>query len=271
MSRVALVTGAAAGIGRSIAFRLAAEGTGLVLVDVAGDGARETAARVEAAGGRAEVVVGDVAREGTLRDAVRCAERRFGRLDVLVNNAYHAADGPAAELSAEGWRATLDVCLTGMFFAVKHALPLLMRGGGAIVNLASVNGFLGTPGMPAYAAAKGGVIAFTRQIAVEYGPAGVRANAVAPGLIATEAIRDTVLADPEEARAAEQSCPLRRVGTPEEVAEVVHFLASDAASFLTGQLLTVDGGTSAQWPMTLLRPGLREKAGLPSFHPTQEA
>lgn len=270
MTRVALVTGAAAGIGRAIALRLAAGGAGLVLVDVAEAGAREVAARLEAEGAEVEVIVGDVAQEATLRDAARAAERRFGRLDVLVNNAYRAVHHPAAELSAEGWQETLDVCLTGMFYAVKHALPLLTRAGGAIVNLASVNGQVGTPGMPAYAAAKGGVIAFTRQIAVEYGPAGVRANAVAPGLIATEAIRQTVLSDPAEARAAEESCPLRRVGTPEEVAEVVHFLASDAASFLTGQLLTVDGGTSAQWPMTLLRPGLREKAGLPPLPLTED-
>lgn len=262
--RAALVTGAAAGIGRAIAERFARAGASLVLVDVAERPALSLADLLRAEGRAVEVVAGDVAREETLREAAALAVDRFGGLDVLVNNAYAAVHRPLLELSAEEWNHTLDVSLTGMFHAVKYALPpMLRRGRGAIVNLSSVNAAFGTPGMPAYAAAKGGVSAFTRQLAVEYGPAGVRTNAIAPGLIATEELARSLLSDPDELRAAAESCPLRRPGRPEEIAEAALFLASDRSGYVNGQVLTVDGGTSVQWPMVLLRPGLRGRAGLP--------
>jgi NAD(P)-dependent dehydrogenase (short-subunit alcohol dehydrogenase family) len=262
--RTVIVTGAAAGIGRAIAARFAGAGASLVLVDVDGDGVNGLASVLEAERGGVEVVVGDVADEGTARIAADRAESRFGALDVLVNNAYQAVNLPAVDLDAEGWRRTLDVCLTGMFLLVRHSIPLMLRArGGAIINLSSVNASFGTPGMPAYAAAKGGVSAFTRQLAVDYGPHGIRTNAIAPGLIATEELMRSVLAEPDEARAAAESCPLRRPGRPDEIASAAVFLASDEASYINGQVITVDGGTGVQWPMALLRPGLRSRADLP--------
>lgn len=263
--RVALITGAAAGIGRAVARRFAAAGARLVLVDVSEDALRALADELSEGDGAAAAVTGDVAEESTFDRAVARADEHFGRLDVLVNNAYAARHRPVAELSAEEWRRTLDVCLTAAFYGVRHALPLMQQQleGGAVVNVTSVNGAVATPGMPAYTAAKGGLAAFTRQIAVEYGPEGIRANALRPGFIATEDVKESVLADEHERRAADESCPLRRSGQPEEVADAALFLASDAAAFVNGHVLTVDGGASVQWAPTLLRPGLREKAGLP--------
>jgi NAD(P)-dependent dehydrogenase (short-subunit alcohol dehydrogenase family) len=235
-----------------------------VLVDVADDRLRSRAETLRAdTGAEVEGLVGDVGDEETLRAAVARAEEAFGGLDVLVNNACAARHRPVTELSAEEWRETIDACLASVFYGTKHALPVMTKeDGGAIINVSSVNSRVATPGMPAYTAAKGGVVGLTRQVAVEYGPDGIRCNAIRPGFIATEALKEGVLAEPDERTAAVDSCPLRRIGTPDDVAGVALFLASEAAAYVNGEVLTVDGGTSVQWPPTLVRPGLREKAGL---------
>lgn len=250
--KTAIITGAARGIGRAIAECFAEEGAALVLVDVAHiDASAWDAASVE-------TVIGDVGEETTLRNAVSVALDCFGRLDVLVNNAYAAVHRPIVDLTLEEWQATLDVSLTAVFLGAKHAIPAMRgQGGGAIVNISSITAYTATPGRPAYTAAKGGVEALTRQLAIEYGPYGIRSNAIRPGLIATPAVVDMILSDPAEARAAVDSCPLRRVGAPRDIANAALFLASDEASYINGVILNVDGGTSVQWPPILTRPALR--------------
>lgn len=250
--KTAIVTGAARGIGYAIADRFAEEGAALVLIDVADiDASPWDAATVE-------TVVGDVGVEATLREAVAVALDCFGRLDIVVNNAYAAVHRSAIDLTVEEWQATLSVSLTAIFLGAKHALPVMQRqGGGAIVNISSINACVATPGRPAYTAAKGGVEALTRQLAVEYGPFGIRSNAIRPGLIATPAVVEAILADPDERRTAIESCPLRRVGAPRDIAAAALFLASDEASYVNGVILNVDGGTSVQWPPILTRPALR--------------
>lgn len=257
----ALITGASTGIGWAIAECFARAGANLVLVDST---PTNTPNRVQSCYNiSVEMILGDVAEVETWQRAITRTETRFGQLNILVNNAHWSYSAPVTELDVAEWRRTLDVCLTGTFLGMKYALPLMLRlQRGAIINLSTVNAFVATPGIPAYIAAKGGITALTRQVAVEYGPFGIRTNAIAPGLVVTDRVKQNVLSDPAEIAAAIQSCPLRRVGTPEEIAEVALFLAGDAARYMNGQVLVIDGGTSSQWQQILVRPSLRKRMGL---------
>jgi len=260
--RVSIVTGAATGIGKAIALRFAAEGcAGLVLATNRNmEGLEAVAARIRDAGGRAVTVQTDVAVDAEVRHMVDTTVREFGRLDVLVNNAaYQHTPAPADRLSLSEWQRTIDVDLTGAFLGARYAIPAMLAGGtgGSIVNVSSVNSFIHAPGLPAYSAAKGGLDALTRQLALEYGPQGIRVNAVNPGLIAVENVRAVLDADAEAAQFARECYPLDRVGEPDEVAVAVVFLASDEASFITGVTLPVDGGLGIQSAAAVLRPSLR--------------
>jgi NAD(P)-dependent dehydrogenase (short-subunit alcohol dehydrogenase family) len=244
--KVAVVTGGAHGIGRASAKALAAQGARVAIGDI-DEAEGEAAARdVRDAGGDAIFVRTDVSRLEDLSALVRTAVERWTRLDVMFNNVGVAIGGSAGEISEEDWGRVLDVNLSGVWRGMRAAIPEMLRtGGGSIVNTSSVQGHVGFAGWAGYAASKGGVDALTRQAAVEYAPMGIRINAVVPGTILT-AMNEGILREVEDPEALlsqwKSMHPLGRIGSAEEVAAAVVFLASDESSFVTGESLRVDGG-----------------------------
>ncbi len=241
VEKAALVTGASRGIGRAIALALAKKGY-VVAVNYAGSQAAAESVKeeIEAAGGRAIVIQGDVSRSEDVDKVFAEIKKEFGRLDVLVNNAGITRDSLMLRLKEENWDAVIDTDLKSGFLTMKAAAPLMMKQRkGAIVNIASVVGIMGNVGQINYSAAKAGVIGMTKTAARELAARGVRVNAVAPGFIATS-MTDVI---PEKIKEGMiHSIPLGRMGQAEDVANAVCFLASDEASYITGQVLKVDGG-----------------------------
>jgi NAD(P)-dependent dehydrogenase (short-subunit alcohol dehydrogenase family) len=237
--KTAIVSGAAFGIGRATAERLAAEGARLVLIDLAAE-IDDVARELGADGAGALAVRGDVAEEDTWQRAADLARAADGGIDVLVSNAFLNQRGPAHELSRASWDAMLGVNLTATFLGVRACVGSLAERQGAVVVASSVHALIGLPGNPGYAAGKGGLTALTRQLAAEYGPE-VRVNAVLPGPILTR-VWDTV-SEEDKRRSVEQTAA-KRFGTPAEVAAAIAFLASADAAYITGASLTVDGGWS---------------------------
>ena len=237
--RVALVTGASRGIGRSIAVRLA--GQGAVVVAAARDGhARGTAEEIGSAGGRAEAIALDVTDGAAIAAAVSGVLARHGRIDVLVNNAGITRDQLMLRLKREDWDAVLATNLTSAFTLTQAVLkPMVRQRGGRIICISSVVGQGGNAGQANYAASKAGLIGFAKSVALEVASRGITVNVVAPGMIATDMTRAMTDAAREE---WESRIPLRRMGTPDDVATAVCFLASDEASYITGQVLAVNGG-----------------------------
>ncbi|MCX7818194.1 MAG: 3-oxoacyl-[acyl-carrier-protein] reductase [Kiritimatiellae bacterium] len=238
--KTALVTGAARGIGRAIALRLAEAGADVAVCDLETGWLEETAAGIRQAGRRVEVFACDVSRADQVEAGVNAVAKAWGRLDVLVNNAGITRDTFLARMSEADWDAVLNVNLKGAFLFTKAASRwMLKQRSGSIVNIASVIGIIGNAGQANYAASKGGLIAFTRTVARELASRNVRANAVAPGFIRT-AMTDKL---PEELRTRMLSAiPLARFGEPDDVARVVLFLASDDSAYVTGQVISVCGG-----------------------------
>jgi NAD(P)-dependent dehydrogenase (short-subunit alcohol dehydrogenase family) len=244
--KVAIVTGAGSGIGRASASTFAREGASVACADVQVDGGEETARLIEAAGGKALFLRTDVSRAAEVEALVRRTVETFGRLDCAHNNAgIEGAVGRTADYDEEQWARVLAVNLTGVWLCMKYELQAMAAHGGAIVNTASVAGLVGIPGMPAYCASKGGVVQLTRTAALEYARRGIRINCVCPGTIRTPMVERLQAPRADEA-ALMRTTPLRRMGEPEEIAESVVWLCSDAASFVTGQALGVDGGYTAQ-------------------------
>jgi NAD(P)-dependent dehydrogenase (short-subunit alcohol dehydrogenase family) len=241
--KVALITGAASGIGRATAERLSAEGASLFLVDLAKPGLEETVKRCE--GGSVESMPCDVAREEQVEAAVaRCVER-FGRLDVLVNVAGILLLEHTHETSLAQWQKILDVNLTGTFLFCKAALPHLLASRGNIVNTSSTSALAGMPYGAAYGASKGGVLALTRALAVEYGGRGVRVNAIAPGSIKTPMGSGSNLPKDVNWELLKRAMPLDKPRGPEVVASVVALLASEDGAHVNGESIRMDGGTLA--------------------------
>jgi NAD(P)-dependent dehydrogenase (short-subunit alcohol dehydrogenase family) len=244
--KVALVTGAGAGIGRAVAERLAREGMAVVVADTDERGGAETVRRIEADGGSAAVVIADVAAEGDARAMVAFAVRRFGGLDVLVNNAGGAPEPHFPEAEPEHWGRTLDVNLRGVMLVTQFGVRAMRGRGGAIVNVSSRLASIGVPTMAMYSAAKGALLSLTRGAAVELAPDGIRVNAVAPGMTRTPLFEAWAAAERREVvDAALAGIPQGRFGTPEDVAAAIAFLASDEAAHITGASLPVDGGYTA--------------------------
>ncbi|MFC7303490.1 SDR family NAD(P)-dependent oxidoreductase [Streptomyces monticola] len=237
--RVAVITGAASGIGAATAARFAAEGGAVVLADVSEDRGHDVAADIQKQGGRAEFVRADVAEPGDWR-RVAAAASAFGPVGVFVSNAFTVDVTRAHEMPLESWNRQLAVNLTGSFLGFKALLPELRAQRGAVVLTSSVQAHAGIPGHPAYAATKGALLSLCGQLAVEYGPE-VRVNAVLPGPILTGAWDR--LPEEERVRSAAQTAA-GRLGTPEEVAAAIAFLAADEAAYITGSSLLVDGGWS---------------------------
>ncbi len=246
--RVALVTGGSAGIGRATALAFVREGASVAIGDVHVDAGQRVVAEIEAAGGKALFVVTDVSKSADIRRLVDETIARFGRLDHAFNNAGTEGDpGSTAECTPENWEHTLAVNLTGVWLCMREEIPrLLATGGGSIVNNSSVAGLVGFAGSPAYVASKHGVVGLTKTAALEYATAGVRVNAVCPGIVETDMITRFTHGDATAVAQLTESEPVGRLGTPEEIAEAVVWLCSDAASFVTGQALAVDGGYVAR-------------------------
>ncbi len=251
--RVAIVTGGGSGIGRASALALAREGAAVLVADLSLEGAERVAGEIVAAGGRAAARAVDVSDEASVAGMVADAVARFGGLDVLHNNAAATSwdvlggDGEITGLDLAIWERSLAVNLRGPFLGCKHAIPaMLKRGRGAIVNTSSASGATGDLVRTAYGVSKAGVDGLTRYVATQYGKRGIRCNAIAPGVIETPALRQNVPA--EQIALFERHHLTPRLGSPEDIAAAVVFLASDDAAFITGQVIAVDGGLLAHHP-----------------------
>jgi 3-oxoacyl-[acyl-carrier protein] reductase len=238
--RTALVTGAAQGLGRCIAKSLAAAGAKVACIDVNAESLAGTVAEIRAAGGAAEPLACDVTQSERVGEVVDQVLAMWGKLDILVNNAGVTRDNVIVRMKDEQWDLVLNINLRGTFlFTRAAARPMMKARGGRIINVASVSGLMGNPGQVNYSASKAGVIGLTRTVARELASRNITVNAVAPGFIATDM---TAKLGEEMLQAIRKEIPLGRLGEPQDVADAVLFLASDAAAFITGHILTIDGG-----------------------------
>ena len=256
VGKVAVVTGAAHGIGAATVRQLLAEGASVMASDIDEDGLSAFVAETDVPD-RLTGQVADVGRMASVHDLIDATIDRFGQLDVVVNNAGRAVYGTVEQLSEDTWRRVIDVDLSSIFFSAKAALPHLRRTRGNIVNIASISGLGATRSLSAYYAAKGGVVNFTRYLAIEHGPEGIRVNAVCPGPVNTHPglmdvppIHDEYLAN----------IPLKRLGAAEDIAHAVCFLSSSDASYISGHNLVVDGALTAWTGEPDLGPSLQRRA-----------
>jgi NAD(P)-dependent dehydrogenase (short-subunit alcohol dehydrogenase family) len=250
--KVAIVTGAGSGIGRATAMRMASEGASVVVADINVDTAKETVTSIESAGGQAVAQWVDIGDEAAIEAMAQAAIDSFGRLDCIHNNAANVTVVPrdldVAGMDVEVWDATMNVNLRGTMLGCKHALPhMLAAGGGAIVTTSSTSGQFGDLSRVAYGVSKAGIDSLTRYVATLYGKQGIRCNAVAPGVVKTPSLTANVPAD--QIALFERNHLTPDMGEPENIADVVAFLLSDAAAYITGQVVNVDGGLTCHTPL----------------------
>jgi len=244
--KVAVVTAAGSGIGRAIARRFAAEGAIVVVNDIRADAAAEVTAEIDREGGRASSLVADVSESAEVNRLVGETVSRFGRLDVMVNNAAAPLLGRIDQMTDQEWNAVFAVTLNATFYGLRAAIPpMVEQGGGAIINTASAAGLGGAIGLGAYGGAKAAVVNLTKTAALENADKNVRVNAICPGSIATPPLLAFVDMVPGGRATFERQIPARRIGTAEEIANVALFLASDEASYVTGAVIVADGGVLA--------------------------
>jgi len=244
--KVAIVTGAASGIGRAVALRFAQEGAQVMVADIHDEGGHKTVSLIEERGGDLHFIHTDVSSGEQVRQMIDTTTRTFGKIDILVNNAAHMDEREfkaAADTSEEEWDKTMNITLKGVFLCSKYAIPEMIKaGGGSIINMASVGGLVGFARYASYCSAKGGVLQLTRSLAIDYGIQRIRVNAICPGPIDTDSSPETQ--DEKLHQWQRDMTVLGRTATPDEVAHPAVFLASDESSFVTGASLVVDGGWS---------------------------
>jgi len=248
-NKVAIVTGGAMGIGGATSRLLAAEGAKVLVADYVMEAAEENVARIEEAGGEAKALRVDVSKAEDLKRMVGDAADTFGGLNVLVNNAWGSKekDGTAETVTESAWEYGLDTMVRAHFRAMKHAVPLMREaGGGSVINIASVHGLLMATNHLVYETAKSAVIGMTKQMACDFGPDGIRVNAICPGHIVNERLAEMWKKNPERHAFFVDQYPVRRTGVPDDIANGIRFLASDEASFITGHALVIDGGLTVQ-------------------------
>ena len=273
--KVAVVTGGAGGIGSATARALAREGASVAVLDVDGDGAERVAAEINDAGGEAQAVVADLSIESDVVAAVESVVARFGRLDVLHNNAalteseFLRRDTAVTELELEVWDRTLAVNLTSQMLTCKHAIPEMVRhGGGSIINMSSGASLKGDRTRTAYGVSKAGVNTLTLYVAASHGKQNIRVNTIVPGLIVTDAVRaylnDEILAG------LSRSILTTHLGEPEDIANTVVFLASEESRYITGQMISVDGGMSPTWGAPPRTGECQQATGTPGLRPNPE-
>ncbi len=246
--KVALITGAGAGIGRATALLFAKEGASVAVVDLNESSGRETVGLIEAGGGKAVFLQADVSQEDDVKRMLEGAFVAFNRLDILFNNAGIVKQGRVEDSSVEDWELQIGTTLTSVFLGCKHAIPIFrLFGGGVIINMASVAGSMGIVNRAVYSAAKGGVIALTRAVALDHAAENIRVNFISPATIETPSLTDRINASPDPVaarKAFEERQPVGRLGQPDDVAHAALYLASDESSFMTGQGIVIDGGMS---------------------------
>jgi NAD(P)-dependent dehydrogenase (short-subunit alcohol dehydrogenase family) len=242
-NKVAVVTGASSGIGKSVSELYAREGAAVILSDINQELGEKTTEEIRKGGGEAIFVHADVSKPSDCENMVKAAMDKYGRLDFACNNAGIGGDqNPTADYSLESWNKAIAVNLSGVFYCMKYEIPAMLKsGGGSIINMASILGRVGFAGAVGYVAAKHGVLGLTKTAAIEYAPHGVRVNVVGPGFISTPLIKE-LEENPEINNMLISLHPVGRLGKPEEVAELVIWLSSDKASFVTGAYYPVDGG-----------------------------
>lgn len=248
MGKVGLVTGAGGGIGRAIAEAFAREGARVVVADFNAESGQETVSRIQEAGGDAVLAVADVSNEDAVKEMIATVVSQYGALDIACNSAaVSRGSGLIHEFERSVFDDTLTYCLTNTWLCMKHELEVMLAAGkGSIVNISSNASLRGQPYNTAYAAAKGGVNILTKSSAAEYGARGIRINAVSPGVIRTPGVEQYFEEQPKIAEGLKKAAVMGRIGEPEEIAAAVVFLCSDQASFITGQILSVDGGAAVR-------------------------